>query len=94
MPRRVGDASAEEIDWIDLYRKLEKPLYNVVYRWLWHAADSQDVVQDAFIALLAAARTRSRRRREELDLPYGVESRVEPSAQHAAVALGVVRHVV
>src|SRR5690606_33969779 len=25
------------------------PLYNVVYRWLWDAAESHDVVQEAFL---------------------------------------------
>ena len=38
-----------EADWVALYEALEKPLYNTVYRWLWNAADSEDVVQDAFL---------------------------------------------
>jgi len=41
---QVDDAS-----WIELYRALEKPLYNVVYRWLWDRMESQDVVQEAFL---------------------------------------------
>jgi RNA polymerase sigma-70 factor, ECF subfamily len=41
---RVDDAS-----WVELYRALEKPLYNVVYRWLWDRMESQDVVQEAFL---------------------------------------------
>jgi RNA polymerase sigma-70 factor (ECF subfamily) len=41
---RVDDAS-----WVELYRALEKPLYNVVYRWLWDRTESQDVVQEAFL---------------------------------------------
>jgi RNA polymerase sigma-70 factor, ECF subfamily len=32
-----------------LYVKLEKPMFNVVYRWLWNAGDAQDVVQEAFL---------------------------------------------
>ena len=32
-----------------LYSRLEKPLVNVVYRWLWDQDDAQDVVQDAFV---------------------------------------------
>ena len=32
-----------------LYVKLEKPMFNVVYRWLWNAGDARDVVQDAFL---------------------------------------------
>jgi RNA polymerase sigma-70 factor (ECF subfamily) len=42
-------ADADEAQWIEWYKSLEKPLYNVVYRWLWNTADSQDVVQDAFL---------------------------------------------
>jgi RNA polymerase sigma-70 factor (ECF subfamily) len=41
--------SVDKAQWIDLYRRLEKPLYNVVYRMLWDAAESQDVVQEAFL---------------------------------------------
>jgi RNA polymerase sigma-70 factor (ECF subfamily) len=32
-----------------LYVKLEKPMFNVVYRWLWNAGDAQEVVQEAFL---------------------------------------------
>jgi RNA polymerase sigma-70 factor (ECF subfamily) len=39
----------DEAFWIERYRALEKPLYNVVYRWLWDPAESQDVVQEAFL---------------------------------------------
>jgi RNA polymerase sigma-70 factor (ECF subfamily) len=41
--------SVDKADWIAVYRRLEKPLYNVVYRVIWDAAESQDVVQDAFL---------------------------------------------
>ncbi len=34
-----------------LYRKLERPMYNVVYRWLWSSEDAHDVVQEAFAKL-------------------------------------------
>lgn len=34
-----------------LYARLEKPLCNVVYRWLWNMDEAQDVVQDAFVRL-------------------------------------------
>jgi RNA polymerase sigma-70 factor (ECF subfamily) len=34
-----------------LYGRLEKPIYNVVYRWLWNADDAHDVVQEAFVRL-------------------------------------------
>ena len=32
-----------------LYVKLEKPMFNVVYRWVWNASEAQDVVQEAFL---------------------------------------------
>ena len=35
----------------ELYLRLEKPLYNVAFRWLWQKDDAQDVVQDAFVKL-------------------------------------------
>jgi RNA polymerase sigma-70 factor (ECF subfamily) len=34
-----------------LYLRLEHPLYNVVYRWLWDAHDAQETVQDAFLRI-------------------------------------------
>jgi len=42
-------ASVDKAQWIVVYRQLERPLYNVVYRMIWNAAESQDVVQDAFL---------------------------------------------
>jgi RNA polymerase sigma-70 factor (ECF subfamily) len=42
-------ASVDKAQWIDVYRRLEKPLYNVVYRVIWNVADSQDVVQETFL---------------------------------------------
>ncbi len=34
-----------------LFCRLEKPVYNVVYRWLWHEDEAADVVQEAFLRL-------------------------------------------
>ncbi|MEL6180627.1 MAG: sigma-70 family RNA polymerase sigma factor [Myxococcota bacterium] len=34
-----------------LYTTLERPLYNVVYRWLWDQEEAHDVVQEAFMRL-------------------------------------------
>lgn len=34
-----------------LYTRLERPLYNLVYRWVWDAADAQELVQEAFVRL-------------------------------------------
>jgi RNA polymerase sigma-70 factor (ECF subfamily) len=31
------------------YRRLEKPLFNVLYRQLWQADDCQDVIHDAYV---------------------------------------------
>lgn len=40
-----------EEDLEQLYARLEKPLCNLVYRWLWSMDESQGVVQDAFVRL-------------------------------------------
>jgi RNA polymerase sigma-70 factor (ECF subfamily) len=34
-----------------LYARLEKPLYNVVYRWVWNRDEARDIVQEAFLRL-------------------------------------------
>jgi RNA polymerase sigma-70 factor (ECF subfamily) len=39
----------DNAEWIDVYRRLERPIYNVVYRVIWDSAESQDVVQEAFL---------------------------------------------
>jgi len=41
----------DEADLEQLYARLEKPLYNVVYRWVWRAEEAQDLVQEAFVRL-------------------------------------------
>ena len=46
-----GDLDLDETAIVDLYRKVERPIYNVVYRFLWTAEDSQEVVQEAFLRL-------------------------------------------
>jgi RNA polymerase sigma-70 factor (ECF subfamily) len=40
-----------EADLERLYARLEKPLYNVVYRWIWNPEEAQDIVQEAFLRL-------------------------------------------
>ena len=57
-----------------LYVKLEKPMFNVVYRWLWNAGDAQDVVQEAFLNIWKA--------RDGVDL-----ATVEPLLYRAALNL-------
>ena len=42
-------AGFDKARWIELYTTLEKPLYNVVYRVVWDAAESQDIVQETFL---------------------------------------------
>ncbi len=39
-----------------LYVRLEKPVFNVVYRWLWNTEESRDVTQEAFMKLWDARR--------------------------------------
>jgi RNA polymerase sigma-70 factor (ECF subfamily) len=41
--------SVDREQWVEVYEVLEKPLYNVVYRVIWDAAESQDVVQETFL---------------------------------------------
>ncbi|MEO8307960.1 MAG: sigma-70 family RNA polymerase sigma factor [Pseudomonadota bacterium] len=38
-------------EWQDLYRRLEKPLYNFAFRYVWSAQDAEDVVHDAFLQI-------------------------------------------
>lgn len=41
--------SFDEAAFEALYQRLERPLYNAAYRYVWHAEDAHDVVQDAFM---------------------------------------------
>lgn len=50
MTRAPGMSEAE---WEGLYRRLEKPLYNLAYRYVWNAAEAQDIVQDTFMEMWA-----------------------------------------
>jgi RNA polymerase sigma factor (sigma-70 family) len=44
-------ATFDRADIERLYARLEVPLYNVAYRWLWNRDDARDAVQDAFVRL-------------------------------------------
>lgn len=44
-------ASMREEDLEQLYARLETPVCNVVFRWVWSMDEAQDVVQDAFVRL-------------------------------------------
>lgn len=61
-----------------LYRRLETPLYNVVYRWVWSAEDARDLVQEAFVRLW--------RMRARVDM-----ERVEPLVYRIALNLAANR---
>jgi RNA polymerase sigma-70 factor, ECF subfamily len=37
--------------WEALYHRLEKPLYNMAYRYTWNATEAEDAVHEAFLAL-------------------------------------------
>ena len=39
----------DEADLLAAYRRLETPLYNVLYRWLWDRQDCEDLSQEAFM---------------------------------------------
>ena len=52
--------SLDEATFEALYVRLERPLYNAAYRYVWHADDAHDVVQEAFVKIWdARARIRA-----------------------------------
>ncbi len=60
MTARGNERSAPHLDEAALealYGRLEKPVYNVVYRWLWSTEEARDVTQEAFLKVWSA-RTR------------------------------------
>jgi RNA polymerase sigma-70 factor, ECF subfamily len=42
----IDDAAVEA-----LYAELERPVYNVVFRWVWDREEAREVVQEAFVRL-------------------------------------------
>jgi RNA polymerase sigma-70 factor (ECF subfamily) len=50
MTRALGVSEAE---WEALYKRLEKPLYNLAYRYVWDSQEAQDILHDAFLELWA-----------------------------------------
>lgn len=40
-----------EAELVASYRRVEKPLYNALYRMLWDAAECQDTIHDAYLRL-------------------------------------------
>ena len=48
----MGSATVlDEATLEEAHARLERPVYNVVYRWLWDVEDSHEVVQEAFLRL-------------------------------------------
>ncbi len=37
--------------WQELYQRLEKPLYNFAWRYVWNTQEAEDVVHDAFLSV-------------------------------------------
>ncbi|PZR08584.1 MAG: hypothetical protein DI536_24050 [Archangium gephyra] len=55
MSRRNDDAPTFDRSHFEaLFTRLEKPVFNVVYRWLWNAEEARDVTQEAFMKLWTA----------------------------------------
>jgi RNA polymerase sigma-70 factor (ECF subfamily) len=53
----MSEPGSTEAEWQALYVRLERPLYNLAYRYLWHSQEAQDAVHDAFLQLWARRRT-------------------------------------
>jgi RNA polymerase sigma-70 factor (ECF subfamily) len=47
----TGALGVSEAEWEALYKRLEKPLYNLAYRYVWNREEAQDIVHDAFMQL-------------------------------------------
>jgi RNA polymerase sigma-70 factor, ECF subfamily len=47
----AGPASLDRPTLERLYQQLERPLYNVVYRWLWDREEARELVQETFVRL-------------------------------------------
>lgn len=52
----TGEPPLDEVAFEALFRRLERPVYNVVYRWLWSAEEAHEVVQESFVRLWRARR--------------------------------------
>jgi len=47
----AGQTGLDEEALVRLYERLERPLFNVAYRFVWTAPDAQEVVQETFLRL-------------------------------------------
>src|SRR5258708_1288931 len=70
--------TATRRDLEQLYARLEKPVFNVVYRWLWSSEEARDVTQEAFLKVWQA--------RERVDL-----AKAEPLVFRSALNLAANR---
>jgi len=52
----MSEPGITEREWRELYVQLERPLYNLAYRYVWHGQEAQDTVHDAFLQLWARRR--------------------------------------
>jgi len=52
----MAEPGITERSWQALYVRLEKPLYNLAYRYVWDSQEAQDAVHDAFLELWARRR--------------------------------------
>jgi RNA polymerase sigma-70 factor (ECF subfamily) len=53
----MSEPGTTEAEWQALYVRLERPLYNLAYRYVWHRQEAQDAVHDAFLQLWVRRRT-------------------------------------
>ena len=75
-------ASMREEDLEQLYARLETPLCNVVFRWVWSMDEAQDVVQDAFVRLWRMRARVDNGHRRAADL----QDRAQPGGVAASIA--------
>jgi RNA polymerase sigma-70 factor, ECF subfamily len=52
----MSERGLSEAEWQALYVRLERPLYNLAYRYVWNRPEAQDTVHDAFLQLWARRR--------------------------------------
>jgi RNA polymerase sigma-70 factor (ECF subfamily) len=52
----MSEPGITEREWQALYVRLERPLYNLAYRYVWDPEEAQDTVHDAFLQLWARRR--------------------------------------
>lgn len=52
----MSEPGITQAEWQALYVRLERPLYNLAYRYVWNRHEAQDTVHDAFLQLWARRR--------------------------------------